>query len=242
MSASVVLALHGLAVAGLLSYQPTREALIEARAMMVDVVQLEPPPPKIPMSKIEPPRIEPPRIEPPKFKRLAPAPSAVTPSPPPPIIVAASTPILAASTPMAPMAPPRAEDYVPPGPVALPQLDVPPPPAPVVAPVVVPVAAAAPALLPILPPRFDAAYRSNPAPAYPPMSRRLGEQGQVMLRVLVTEAGQAQRVELRASSGSERLDEAATTAVRQWRFVPAKRGECHVADWVLVPINFTLGS
>ncbi len=91
-------------------------------------------------------------------------------------------------------------------------------------------------------PRFDAAYLSNPAPVYPPLSRRLGEEGKVVLRVHVEPDGQPSHVEVRTSSGFVRLDDAALGAVRRWRFVPAKRGDEAVAAWVLVPLNFTLNS
>jgi len=60
----------------------------------------------------------------------------------------------------------------------------PPLPAPVAA---VPPPAPAPAIvLPVVPPSFSASYLENPAPVYPPLSRRVGEQGKVMLRVLVS--------------------------------------------------------
>ncbi|MBC7162083.1 MAG: energy transducer TonB [Immundisolibacter sp.] len=89
-------------------------------------------------------------------------------------------------------------------------------------------------------PRFDAAYLNNPAPPYPPLSRRLGEQGRVLMRVYVDPNGTPTQVELRQSSGSQRLDTAAQTAVRRWRFVPARRGSEAVGAWVLVPISFNL--
>ena len=88
--------------------------------------------------------------------------------------------------------------------------------------------------------RFDADYLNNPKPPYPPLSRRLREEGQVMLRVLVSVDGMPSRIEVRTSSGSERLDRAAEQAVSRWRFVPAKRGDTPVEAWVLVPIVFKL--
>ncbi|HUL57522.1 MAG TPA: energy transducer TonB, partial [Usitatibacter sp.] len=93
---------------------------------------------------------------------------------------------------------------------------------------------------PVAPPRFDLAYLDNPAPEYPPLSRRLREQGRVMLRVLVSAQGSAQDVEIGTSSGSERLDRAAVEAVRRWRFEPARRGSQAVAAWALVPVLFQL--
>ena len=89
-------------------------------------------------------------------------------------------------------------------------------------------------------PRFDADYLSNPAPAYPPLSRRMGEEGQVVLRVQVEANGRPAQIELKSSSSSARLDQAAQDAVWRWKFIPAKRGDEAIGAWVLVPITFTL--
>lgn len=140
----------------------------------------------------------------------------------PPIAVAKSTPA-APSTPEAAPPPPLA--------VAAPALPSPPAPAP---PAPAPVAA-------ITPPRFNAAYLNNPPPAYPPMARRMGEEGKVMLRVLVTPEGTAGEVRIQTSSGSSVFDDAALDAVRHWRFVPARQGDNSVAAWVQVPVVFKLG-
>lgn len=90
-------------------------------------------------------------------------------------------------------------------------------------------------------PSFNAGYLHNPPPKYPAMSRRLGEQGRTLLRVIVSADGAAVSVALQTSSGSSRLDEAALDAVRRWRFVPAKRGDQAVSASVVVPIKFSLG-
>ncbi len=99
---------------------------------------------------------------------------------------------------------------------------------------------APPAPVTVSQPRFDADYLSNPAPAYPPLSRRMGEEGKVLLRVHVEPAGRPSQIEVKTTSGSPRLDQAALEAVWRWKFVPAKRGDEAVAAWVLVPITFTL--
>ncbi|MES2626093.1 MAG: energy transducer TonB [Pseudomonadota bacterium] len=91
-----------------------------------------------------------------------------------------------------------------------------------------------------VPPSFDAAYLDNPSPAYPAMSRRMQEQGRVILRVFVNADGTAGEIELHTSSGADRLDQSALDTVRRWRFVPAKQGNEAVAAWVLVPISFSL--
>ena len=95
---------------------------------------------------------------------------------------------------------------------------------------------------PFVEPRFDAAYLANPRPAYPPVSRQLGEQGKVILRVLVGADGLPRHVELERSSGYPRLDRAARDAVERWKFVPARRGDTPVEATVLVPIAFSLSS
>lgn len=96
------------------------------------------------------------------------------------------------------------------------------------------------ATAPVAPPRFDAAYLNNPRPPYPPVARRLGEQGLAVLRVRVSADGLPEQVELHRSAGSPRLDEAALEAVRRWRFTPARQGDRAVAASVLVPLVFKL--
>jgi len=98
----------------------------------------------------------------------------------------------------------------------------------------------APVVAPATPPQFNAAYLRNPAPVYPAVARRSGDQGTVMLKVLVNPQGAPVRVELEQSSGSKPLDSAALDAVKGWRFVPARRGERNIEDWVRVPIVFRL--
>ncbi len=92
----------------------------------------------------------------------------------------------------------------------------------------------------VMAPRFDAAYLQNPEPEYPNLSKRLGEEGRVILRVLVNPEGLADQVEIRQSSGHPRLDQAALGTVRRWRFIPARRGPERLAAWVLVPLSFQL--
>lgn len=105
-----------------------------------------------------------------------------------------------------------------------------------------PIAAKPQPAAPVVPPQFNAGYLNNPAPQYPALSRRLGEEGRVVLRVFVDERGLPARVEMRTSSGHDRLDNVALETVRQWRFVAARRGDQAVSAWVLVPISFSLRS
>ena len=85
-----------------------------------------------------------------------------------------------------------------------------------------------------------AVQASSPPPDYPALSRRLGEQGEVVLRVQVSAGGQALAVELAKPSGFDRLDRAALQAVAKWRFVPVMvNGQVQTA-WFEVPVRFEL--
>lgn len=92
----------------------------------------------------------------------------------------------------------------------------------------------------ITPPQFGAAYLNNPKPAYPAFARRMGIQGTVMLKVLVSKDGFTLKVQVAQSSGSDILDNTAAETVKTWRFVPARRGDTPIDEWVQVPIAFHL--
>jgi protein TonB len=93
---------------------------------------------------------------------------------------------------------------------------------------------------PVVLPSSDADYLQNPAPAYPSMSRRMGEQGTAVLGVFINTEGRAEKAEIRTSSGYSRLDEAALSTVKRWRYVPGKRAGVPEAMWFNVPIRFVL--
>jgi protein TonB len=89
-------------------------------------------------------------------------------------------------------------------------------------------------------PSSSADYLSNPTPPYPRLSRRLGEEGTVIIRVFINTEGRPEKAELRTSSGYTRLDEVALETVKRWRFVPGKRGGEPEAMWFNVPVRFVL--
>lgn len=91
-----------------------------------------------------------------------------------------------------------------------------------------------------VPANSNAAYLNNPSPEYPMIARQRHWQGTVLLRVYVGADGKAQQVNLQRSSNHDSLDESALEAVKQWRFVPAKRGDTPEPCWVTVPIVFEL--
>jgi protein TonB len=79
-------------------------------------------------------------------------------------------------------------------------------------------------------------------PVYPPASRRAGEQGTAMFRVLVDERGRPSEVQVLKSSGYPKLDQAALDAIRKWVFTPAKNGATPILSWTRVQVKFQLNS
>jgi TonB family protein len=83
-------------------------------------------------------------------------------------------------------------------------------------------------------------YAENPKPIYPQEARDRGYEGEVVLRVEVLSNGRVGQIEVRKSSGHELLDRSALTTVKQWRFIPARKGDTAIPLWVNVPIKFQL--
>ncbi len=167
---------------------------------------------ELPRPKTEPPATAPKPVQQPMLQKVA-----NLPPPPMPIAIADPTP-----EPTAPVGVVTA-------PVALP---------PIATPVAAkPIPAAPPQ---VVLPSSDADYLQNSKPIYPVNSKRLGEQGKVIVRVLIGVDGLAQKAEIRSSSGYDRLDQAALTTVQSWRYVPGKRGGIAEAMWFNVPISYVL--
>lgn len=232
VAAGVVL-LHAGALWSLQSGLRQRPAEVFVPVQVVSEI-ITPPPvvrPAAPVAKPEPPPPPAPRPTRAAEPRHVPAHEARPPAAPKPVRepVREPTPKLAAA-PDLPPAPDAPTGTAQPQPApAVPSVAAAPSPAP---------APAAPARVDL--PISDADYLHNPKPAYPPTSRRLGEQGKVVLRVLIGVDGRAQDATVLASSGFARLDRAALEAARQWRYVPGKRGGVPEPMWVKVPIDFDL--
>lgn len=159
-------------------------------------------------------------------------------------------------------APPKQVDLPPPAPLpdlAQPKLDIVPPPQiriqtppktaaitveQKIAPATPPVRVAKPA------PPVAASPKPTPAvsiehthttPPYPPLSRRLGEEGTVELKLAIGTNGRVRSADLVKSSGSERLDEAALTWVQsRWRYRPATSEGRPVSSETRVNVVFNL--
>ncbi|MES1163021.1 MAG: energy transducer TonB, partial [Rhizobacter sp.] len=158
---------------------------------------------------------------PPPPRQMQPIPKK--PPPPAPVIAAAPSPAPAAFVVPAPPPPePAPEPPAPPVAIQAP----PAPPAPPPAPKIIPASAVQ--------------YLEPPAPEYPRLSRRNGESGRVLVRVYIDTAGLPHNVQVSSSSGHQRLDDAATTAVQKARFKPYTENGQPTAGWTTVPINFEL--
>lgn len=77
-------------------------------------------------------------------------------------------------------------------------------------------------------------------PVYPASSRRDGEQGTGVFRVLVDEKGHPMDVQVLKSTGFPRLDSAALEAIRKWAFSPAVQNSQPVQSWTRVQVAFRL--
>ncbi len=165
--------------------------------------------------------------------------------PPPPPEVSQETPPPPPATPQLVAPPPIVRVPTPPAMVPAPSPETPLPPTIVSVPA--PSVAAAPA--PPAPPAPPAEPVSGDLslnmldatpPRYPVESRRKREQGIVRLSVLVGTDGRVADVGVAGSSGSERLDQAALSAVRRWRWSPLKRGGVATMVRGIVTIPFVL--
>jgi protein TonB len=90
----------------------------------------------------------------------------------------------------------------------------------------------------------EAVYRSpslrNPPAQYPSLAVERQWEGRVVLRVQVLAQGVAGQISVDHSSGHALLDDAAAQQVKNWHFIPARRGNQPVDSWVKVPIEFKL--
>ncbi|WP_226462163.1 energy transducer TonB [Hydrogenophaga taeniospiralis] len=164
----------------------------------------------------------------------------VTPTPPPP--QPQPEPVPKRVTPPVPRPAPQPVAIADPtpSPTAATGITEPQPPAP---PPQTPMVVAEPA--PPAPPKIElpsssADYLNNAPPPYPPLSKRLGEQGKVIVRAFIEVNGTASKAEIRTSSGYERLDQTALQTVLKWRYIPGKRAGVPEAMWFNIPINFVL--
>ncbi|UHL64462.1 energy transducer TonB [Paralcaligenes sp. KSB-10] len=80
----------------------------------------------------------------------------------------------------------------------------------------------------------------RPRPIYPRVSERRGEQGRVVVRVVISPQGLVSKVSVRTSSGYSRLDEAALDAARSARFKPYTENGIAYSAMADIPFDFVL--
>lgn len=196
--------------------QRVAEAVVPAEILVEIMAPPAPPAPPTPQavaqpqSKVQPNTPKPVQPTPTPAVQPTPAPLAITPS--------ATTPEPSATAPTATAASPASANSgstpnAPPAPPATPK---------------------------VTQPSTDADYLNNARPPYPPMSKRLNEQGKVVVRALIGTDGTASQASIKSSSGFDRLDQAALATVLKWRYVPGKRGGVPEAMWFDVPVNWVL--
>jgi len=76
--------------------------------------------------------------------------------------------------------------------------------------------------------------------SYPPISRRLGEEGTVLVRFTVNVNGTVSNVGVAKSSGYSRLDEAAVSCASRWDYNPATRGGAPIPYQYEARVTFRL--
>jgi periplasmic protein TonB len=196
--------------------QRVAEAVVPAEILVEIMAPPAPPAPPTPQAVAQPQ----PKVQPKTPKPAQPAPTpAVQPTPATLAITpSATTPEPSATTPTATAAAPASANSgntpnAPPAPPAPPK---------------------------VTQPSTDADYLNNARPQYPPMSKRLNEQGKVVVRALIGTDGTASQASIKSSSGFDRLDQAALATVLKWRYVPGKRGGVPEAMWFDVPVNWVL--
>jgi periplasmic protein TonB len=87
----------------------------------------------------------------------------------------------------------------------------------------------------------QAHYRQTPVPVeYPPLARRRGVEGRVLVQVWLDAAGEQLKREIVASSGSALLDQAALRSVAQNQFLPYTRDGVGMAARLRLPVIFSL--
>ncbi|WP_240635883.1 energy transducer TonB [Caldimonas tepidiphila] len=210
-----VVAAHLAAGWALLQVEAVRQTVGEVAPMFVELVA--PPAPPAPPTPPAP----------------APAPKPVLKPAPAPAKAPAPAPVIAAAQP----APAPATFTAPPAPVE------PAPPAPPVVQAAPPAAPPAPPAPPPPPRTLNASeiqYLTPLRREYPLISKRMGETGRVVVRLMIDEAGRPQNITVQQSSGFARLDEASLAAVREARFRPYTEGGQPRAAWALIPFVYQL--
>lgn len=81
----------------------------------------------------------------------------------------------------------------------------------------------------------------NPKPHYPLASRKLREQGLVVVKLCVNEQGAVDEARISKSSGFQSLDQSALSTLAQWRFTPITVNSSGISSQCFqTPVQFSL--
>jgi periplasmic protein TonB len=82
--------------------------------------------------------------------------------------------------------------------------------------------------------------RSRRLPRFPAKAEAEGTEGHVVLRILIDRSGQVEAVRVVSAQPPGVFEEAATAAIRGWRFAPARDGGRPVPVWARKTLRFEL--
>lgn len=85
-------------------------------------------------------------------------------------------------------------------------------------------------------------YLRNRHPVYPLLARQRRWEGTTLLSVEVLADGSVGQLFVARSSGHRLLDDTALESLRQWRFLPGRKGGVPTASWVDIPVQFQLAA
>lgn len=86
----------------------------------------------------------------------------------------------------------------------------------------------------------DILFDRQPKPRYPMVSRKLGEEGTVLLKGCIEESGSIKNIEIINGSGHARLDAEAIETVRRWTFSGSNQKSKKIISCYRIPIQFVL--
>ena len=86
----------------------------------------------------------------------------------------------------------------------------------------------------------DIIFDRQPKPRYPMVSRKLGEEGTVLVKGCIEENGSIRNVEIINGSGHARLDAEAIETVRRWTFSGGDQKSKKIISCYRIPIQFVL--
>ena len=86
----------------------------------------------------------------------------------------------------------------------------------------------------------DILFDRQPKPRYPMVSRKLGEEGTVLVKGCIEENGSIRNVEIINGSGHARLDAEAIETVRRWTFSGGNQKSKKIISCYRIPIQFVL--